>query len=125
MTYFNVQPLLEDVFVSSIKGNKANLSYRHRQSLKPTKNFGNLSSIDMIDTSRMDQNNHDTFIVPLKGGIKSYNITSIRGEDVMHYFKNKFANKKTEISLKTGEKTSTYQLMMQDSEFLDFLQRFG
>lgn len=124
MAYFNVQPLLEDVFVSSIKGNKANLSYRHRQSLKPTKNFGNLSSIDMIDTSRMDQNNHDTFIVPLKGGIKSYNITSIRGEDVMHYFKNKFANKKTEISLKTGEKTSTYQLMMQDSEFLDFLHMF-
>ena len=86
----------EDVYVNGINGKKANLTYTKRQNTNMTKNRGNMKSSDMLDTGKMDQNNNDTFIVPLKGGINSYNITSIKGVDVMHYFKNKISNKKTE-----------------------------
>ena len=77
-----LQNLNEDVFVNGIKGKKAKLSYNKRASSAPTKNFGNYKSTDMLDTGKMDQINADTFIVPLKGGIKSYNITSINGTRV-------------------------------------------
>lgn len=62
----------EDVYINDIskKRNKniANLTYNKRNSSSPTKNFGNMKSSDMLDTGKMDQNNSDTFIVPLKGG---------------------------------------------------------
>lgn len=117
-------PLNEDVYVNDVKGKKANLTYSKRGNTNPTKNFGNLNSSDMLDTGKMDQDNDDTFIVPLKGGIKSYNITSIKGVEVMHYFKNKVTNKKTEMPLVVNGKKDEYQLMMEDSEFQKFLNTF-
>lgn len=119
-----LQNLNEDVFVNGIKGKKAKLSYNKRASSAPTKNFGNYKSSDMLDTGKMDQNNEDTFIVPLKGGIKSYNITSIKGTEVMHYFKNKFSNKVTNIDIEVNGENSEYELMMEDSEFRDFINTF-
>lgn len=119
-----LQNLNEDVFVNGIKGKKAKLSYNKRASSSPTKNFGNYKSSDMLDTGKMDQNNEDTFIVPLKGGIKSYNITSIKGTEVMHYFKNKFSNKVTNIDIEVNGEKSEYELMMEDSEFREFLGTF-
>lgn len=119
-----LQNLNEDVFVNGIKGKKAKLSYNKRASSAPTKNFGNYKSSDMLDTGKMDQNNEDTFIVPLKGGIKSYNITSIKGTEVMHYFKNKFSNKVTNIDIEVNGEKSEYELIMEDSEFQKFLGMF-
>lgn len=103
---------------------KANLTYTKRQNTNMTKNRGNMKSSDMLDTGKMDQNNNDTFIVPLKGGINSYNITSIKGVEVMHYFKNKVNNKKTDIQIDVNGVKNEYQLIMQDSEFQNFLNTF-
>lgn len=116
--------LNEDVFVSGLKRNKAKLSYSKRQNADHVRNIGNYNSNDMLNTGKMDQNNADTFIVPLKGGINSYNITSIKGTEVMHYFKNKFSNKATNISIDVNGKKSEYELDMEDSEFREFMNVF-
>ena len=114
----------EDVFVNGItnKRNKevANLTYNKRKSAQATRNIGNMKSADMLDTGKMDQNNNDTFIVPLKGGINSYNITSIKGTEVMHYFKNKINQKKTNIDIKLDGKNTELELFMEDEEFKEF-----
>lgn len=115
----------EDVFVSDLKRNKAKLTYNKRSSDKAIRNLGNYNSFDMLNTVKMDQNNADTFIIPLKGGINSYNITSIKGTEVMHYFKNKFENKTTNIDIKVNGEKSKYELMMEDSEFKDFIKMFS
>ena len=115
-----LQRLNEDVYVSGLKRKKAKLSYDKRQNADRVRNMGNYNSSDMLNTGKMDQNNADTFIVPLKGGINSYNITSIKGTEVMHYFKNKTTNINIEVN---GEK-SEYELMMEDSEFREFLETF-
>ena len=65
-------------------------SLKYDKSATKKYNKGNLSSLDMLKTDKMDSNNNDTYEVPLKGGIMSYNITSINGTDVMHYFKKTF-----------------------------------
>ena len=117
--------LLEDVFVSDLtRGRKAKLSYNKRSNSNATRNIGNKNTFDMVDTGKMDQNNADTYIVPLKGGINSYNITSIKGTEVMHYFKNKFANKKTNVEFDINGKKTEFELMMEDSEFQEFLRTF-
>lgn len=114
----------EDVYVNGIKGKKANLTYSKRQSTNRTVNKGNLKSSDMLDTSKMDQNNNDTFIVPLKGGINSYNITSIKGTEVMHYFKNKINHKKTQMQIDVNGQKSDFELFMEDPEWNEFLNTF-
>lgn len=114
----------EDVFVNGIKGKKANLTYNQRNSSNPTRNFGNMNSADMLDTGKMDQNNNDTFVVPLKGGINSYNITSIKGVEVMHYFKNKIQHKKTNIDINVNGVKNEYELFMDDPEFQRFTKTF-
>lgn len=55
---------------------------------------GNANVTDKLNTSKMDANNADTYEVPLKGGIISYNITDISGTEIMHFFKHKWAQKK-------------------------------
>ena len=54
-------------------------------------------SNDYLKTDKMDMNNEDTYLVPLKNGMMSYNITSINGTEVMHYFKRIFDRQKTSI----------------------------
>ena len=119
-----LQRLNEDVYVSGLKRKKAKLSYNKRQNPDHVRNMGNYNSSDMLNTGKMDQDNADTFIVPLKGGINSYNITSIKGTEVMHYFKNKFSNKTTNINIEVNGEKSEYELMMEDSEFREFLGTF-
>lgn len=119
-----LQILNEDVYVSGLKRKKAKLTYDKRQNVDHVRNIGNYNSSDMLNTGKMDQNNADTFIVPLKGGINSYNITSIKGTEVMHYFKNKFSNKTTNINIEVNGEKSEYELMMEDSEFRKFLETF-
>lgn len=111
----------EGVYVNGIKGNKATLSYGKGM----TRHTGNLMAQDMIKTDKMDANNSDTYLVPLKGGIISYNITSISGQEVMHYFKNYWEHKKAEVVMKNaqGEKES-YELEMEKREFNEFLMQF-
>ena len=113
--------LHEDVYVNNIgvKGGKkvANLTYRKNSSY----NSGNKNSTDMIKTSYMDSNlGQNTYEVPIKGGLISYNITDISGVEVMHYFKRSFEKERTIMKL-NGEE---YDLEMENSEFRDFMETF-
>lgn len=113
--------LLEGVYVNGLKGNKALLSYGKGM----TYHRGNLMPQDLVKTDKMEQNNNDTYIVPLKGGINSYNITSIKGQEVMHYFKYYWDSKKAEVKVKDKEgNEKNYELEMEKREFNDFLQQF-
>ena len=113
----------EDVFASKKKGrNKLQLSYNKRTSANQTKNFGQLNPGELLNTGKMDQNNSDTYEVPLKGGIMSYNITSIKGTEIMHYFKNKYAQMSLDLN-GDGEK-ETYELFMEDPEYQEFFRQF-
>lgn len=113
--------LLEGVYVNQINGNKANLTYKRGSNY----NSGALTYFDNLKTDKMDENNSDTYEVKLKGGITSYNITSINGTEVMHYFKNYFKRQKTEIQLQNAEgERQSYELTMEDREFKEFLSRF-
>lgn len=113
--------LFEGVYVNGIKGKKANLTYKKGQKRSP----GSLSTFDNLNTDKMDVDNSDTYEVTLKGGITSYNITSINGTEVMHYFKRYFDHQKAEIQLKNsnGEKES-YELQMEANEFNQFMNQF-
>jgi len=119
-----VKSIMEDVFAdrSTIRGRKnktINLTYKKHSN----KNVGNLTSTDMLGTEKMEKNDEDTYVIKLKGGIKSYNITSIKGEEVMHYFKRKFAKKSTPTTLNANG--VTYELDMEDSEFAEFINTFN
>lgn len=115
--------IYEDVFVSGKKGkNKLQLSYNKRNSDRMTKNFGTLNPGELINTGKMDQDNSDTYIVKLKGDIDSYNITSIRGTEIMHYFKNKFA--KMSLDLDGDGIKEEYELWMSDPETKSFFEQF-
>lgn len=117
--------LTEDVFISDLqksrnsRNNIATLTYNKSHGSN-TKNKGNKRSYDMLKTDKMDNNNSDTYEVPLKGGIMSYNITSINGTEVMHYFKNIFDNKDTEVQF--GE--DKFKLEMENQEFKNFMTQF-
>lgn len=113
----------EDVFAdkSTIRGRKnktVNLAYKKHTA----KNMGNLTSADMLGTEKMEKNDEDTYIVPLKGGIESYNITSIKGEEVMHFFKERYANNRKSVTLK--HKGVDYELDMENQQFNEFMQVF-
>ena len=116
--------LLEDVYINGINNKKkqAKLTYSKNNYSK-----GNLSPNDKLKTDKMNINNGDTYEVPLKGGIISYNITSIKGKEVMHYFKRNLGKSggKTELAFKNekGEK-EFYELVMENSEFQQFLKDF-
>lgn len=99
------------------KGNKAFLSYDSSGSRYHT---DNLTNTDTLKTDKMEQSNGDTYEVPLKNGIISYNITSIQGTEVMHYFKRYWDSQKTEFSI-NGK---PYELSMENSEFNRFIDAF-
>ena len=112
--------LNEGVYVNSLKGNKAMLSYN-----KNGRNKGNKIAADYLKTDLMDQNGADTYEVPLKGGITSYNITSIKGMEVMHYFKRHFDNEKTIVTVKDDDNNKKdYELDMLEQEFREFMGQF-
>lgn len=121
--FVDADDLYEDVYASGKRGkNKIQLSYNKRNSTNRTRNIGSLNSAELLNTGKMDQNNADTFEVPLKGGIMSYNITSIRGTEIMHYFKNKHA--KMNVDLDGDGQKESYDLWMDDPEYRAFFDQF-
>lgn len=112
--------LAEDVYVNSVDSKKKNAHLTYDRSRSKIKK-GNLLGNDFLGTNKMLQNNDDTYEVPLKGGIVSYNITSISGQEVMHYFKNKVAQ--VQLKDENGNK-DMYQLIMEDEDFNKFEQDF-
>ena len=119
ITSFDLK-LNEDVYVSGLQNkrnkNIAQLTYKKGKG----KNAGNKKVDDKVKTDKMDASGNDTYEVMLKGGIKSFNITSIDGTEVMHYFKNYFRKKQTVVKV-NGE---NYELDMEDREFEDFMNNF-
>lgn len=87
---------------------------------------GNANAFDKLGTEEMDQDNANTIEVPLKGSLISYNITDIKGTEVMHYFKRMYDNrKKTTIDVKDIEgNKEEYELEMENSEEREFINRF-
>lgn len=125
---YYVMGLNEDVFVNDVDDNKktAHLVYnqtKFNNNGAPLRNRGNKNSQDMLKTDKMDVDNNDTYEVPLKGGIVSYNITSINGNEVMHFFKRRWDNASTTMKFKKdGEE---YKLYMNDHAFLKFMVKFN
>ena len=114
--------LFEDVYMTNADSAKKKVQLKYAKN-GGKYNKGNESSLDMIKTDKMDKNDNDTYEVPLKGGIMSYNITSINGTEVMHYFKRIFDKQKTYAKLsKYGNEE--YELEMADSEFRSFMEQF-
>lgn len=114
--------LFEDVYMTNADSSKKKVQLKYSKN-GGKYNKGNESSLDMIKTDKMDKNDNDTYEVPLKGGIMSYNITSINGTEVMHYFKRIFDKQKTYAKLsKYGNEE--YELEMADSEFKSFMEQF-
>lgn len=118
--------LCEDVFISNLnnKNKKAELTYNKNNSIingkNRTRNIGNQNAFDMLKTDKMDHDGSDTYEVKLKGGLTSYNITSIKGTEVMHYFKRVFEHQKTNVNINGND----YELEMKINEFNQFMQRF-
>ncbi len=109
--------LNEDVYIDKkLNNKKLNLIYNTNNTI----NKNNLTSQDMLKTDKMDANNSDVYIIPLKGGFKSYNITDIKGTEVMHYFKRLWDNQKTFIKHSKNE----YELNMLKQDETKFLNRF-
>lgn len=114
-----IKYLSETVYINSLnnKNKKANITYQQGVN----RSVGNQNYFDKLKTDKMDNvGSNDTYEVPLKGGMMSYNITSIQGEDIMHYFKNYFNHKKSYSKI-DGE---DYELSMESREFNQFLDTF-
>lgn len=86
----------------------------------------NANLLDKLGTNEMDEDNANTIEVPLKGGLISYNITDIKGIDIMHYFKKKWANKQSAtMKVKdTDGHSEFYELQMGNNDENDFMKRF-
>lgn len=116
--------LNEKAYIDGIKNNKATINYDDSNAKRTV---GNLTSADVIMTDKMDNNGGcDTYEVTLKGNIKAYNITSIKGTQVMKYFKHYWDNMKTYISLKDRETDTkkNYELTMEKEKFDKFMRKF-
>ena len=119
-----LQKLNEDVYTQSLDNNnkKAKITYQKGvdSSVKDVINSG-----EGLKTDKMDSMNSDTYIVPLKNGINSYNITSIDGKEIMHYFKRHFSNQATKMMVDFGKSKEEYELEMENREIRDFLRQFA
>lgn len=121
--------LTENVYMDRNKVNrnkkKIGLTYR-----KNSKNVDALKTGDYLNTDKMDKRGADTYIVPLKNGIDSYNITSIKGVSVMHFFKKFWDNEKAIVKIKEkkannpDDTVEDYELTMLENERLSFLNQF-
>lgn len=116
--------LNENVYVNDISNGKANITYNKGG----IRNKGNVQNKpDYLKTDKMDQQNSDTYEVTLKGGLVCYNITSIKGKDIMHYFKHTWAdNKKEQMKFKNVEtnQEELYDLTMRKDEEDEFINSF-
>ena len=116
-----VDNLYEDVYINDINDKKktATLTYNQVPSSSngSYRNVGNKNSADVIKTDKMDKLDGDTYPVPLKGGLISYNITSINGTAVMHFFKHN-----GNALIKMGNQD--YKLDMEQPEIKKFQDTF-
>lgn len=111
----------EGVYINGVSGKKANLTYKKGSNW----NKGSLVNSDNLKTDKMDTAGSDTYEVKLKGGLTSYNITSINGTAVMHYFKKYFDHQKAEVSIKDKSGAQkTYEIEMLQNEFREFMNQF-
>ena len=114
----------ENVYVNNVDNKKktAQLTYNNL-----TYNKGGKNPFDYLKTDKMDKSDNDTYELTLKGGLTCYNITSIKGEEVMHYFKNKWGNNKKAtmkfINADTKQKEE-FDLTMLTSEEKEFFYKF-
>ena len=119
-----VRFLVENVYVNNISNGKANLTYT--KGVKRNKNTQN--PFDYLKTDKMDEKNADTYEVTLKGGLVCYNITSIHGNEVMHYFKHLWDKKNKPATMRfknvQTNQTEEYELQMLQSEENEFMKTF-
>lgn len=116
----------EEVYAASISNRGRGNAQIELGYSKGRHNGKRLSDTDYLNTDKMDNNGHDTYEVPLKGGYTSYNITSIHGTEIMHYFKRKFAkNEDTFLKVKNEQgEEAEFKLKMKDEEYSRFVQQF-
>ena len=115
--------LNEKVYVNSLRNKKANLTYT--KGSEYSKNNQKVS--DYLKTDKMDEQNSDTYEVTLKDGVICYNITSIRGSEVMHYFKDVWgSNKKATMTIKNTDtnQSEEYDLTMLKADEINFFNTF-
>lgn len=108
--------LNEVAYINGIKGKKAMIHYEKGAN----RSKGSLYAAENLKTDLMDQTNQDTYEVTLKGGLKSYNITSIKGQYVMQYFKHYFDSQKAKAEYQGKE----YEMDMETNEFNQFMKQF-
>lgn len=85
-------------------------------------NQNNLLKQDYLKTDKMDKDDADSYKIMLKGGIESYNITSIKGTEIMHYFKQLW-DRKESVKIKDNTTQEEYELEMLDAEQREFLNQ--
>lgn len=115
--------LAEDVFTNKLDRNRKKANITYKKGLTVSANASRAPK-EAVKTDKMDSSGSDTYIVPLKGGINSYNITNIDGKEIMHYFKRHFSNEKTNLQIKMNGNVEDYQIEMENSEFNAFLSQF-
>lgn len=116
--------LTEDAYINGLdkKNKRVNLTYTTQRFKRGQSDF---RKGDYVKTDKMDSLGGDTYEVPLKGGITSYNITSINGSLVMKYFKHFFDSQKTTVGVKNSRgNEEMYELEMKKSEYDDFMSQF-
>ena len=123
--------LTENVYMDKNKVNrnkkKIGLTYRKNSRNRDALDTG---GADYLNTDKMDQSGADTYIVRLKNGIDSYNITNIKGVSVMHFFKKFWDNEKAIVKIKEkkannpNDTVEDYELTMLENERLSFLNQF-
>lgn len=118
-----LQNLNEDVYTKSLDNNNKKAKITYQKGVDSSLN-DMINSGEGLKTDKMDSINSDTYIVPLKNGINSYNITSINGKEIMHYFKRHFSNQVTKMMIDFGQSKEEYELEMENREIKDFLRQF-
>lgn len=118
--------LREDVYsdLTKVDNKKKTIGLTYNAG-KPT--YGTQANpFEKLKTDKMDQDNASTYEVMLKGGVVSYNITDIKGNEIMHYFKRLWDNQETKIAVKVNGSTETddYTLKMLAEDEKRFMARF-
>lgn len=119
--------LTENVYADLKKRNSKTKQLGLTYNKGKSTNKNSASNQDYLKTDKMDNaNNADAYIVKLKGGINSYNITGIKGMNVMHFFKKFWDNEKAIMKLKDKAENTVenYELTMLENERKEFLNQF-
>ena len=114
----------EEVYIDSRKMNHKKKTAGLTYTSNTKYNKGNYNSAEMLKTDKMELNNANVYLVPLKGGIQSYNITDIKGTEIMHYFKRLWDNKETKINVDVDGSITEYELVMLKQEEEEFFKKF-